>query len=52
LRPAAALVGNDVALKPNQINVNPVELARKTVEHHKPAGALSSLAKESYNMTI
>jgi len=38
-------------LKPNQLG-NPIELAKKTVDYHKPAGTLSQLAKESFNMSI
>ena len=43
---------HEIALKPNQVSVNPVEVSRKTIDQHKPAGSLSSLARESYNMTI
>ena len=41
-----------VALKPNQIGVNPLEVSRKTIDYHKPAGSLSQLAKENLKMTV
>ena len=41
----------DVALKPNQV-ANPVMVSRRTLDHHKPAGSLSSLTKESLSLTI
>jgi hypothetical protein len=48
-RQAASL---EISLKPNQIGVNPLDATRKAFDHHKPAGTLSQLAKESLGMSI
>lgn len=42
----------EISLKPNQIGVNPLDVTRKAIDHHKPAGTLSQLAKESMGMII
>jgi len=41
----------NVSLKPNQVG-NLFEMQKKTVDYHKPAGTLSTLAKEAFNITI
>jgi hypothetical protein len=51
---SGSLVSGDptIPLKPNQVGVNPLEMSRKTIDYHKPAGTLSQLARENLKMTI
>ena len=51
-RSNSLLKNTDIPLKPTQMN-NPYELQKKTAfDQHTPAGRLSSLAKESFNVQI
>jgi hypothetical protein len=47
----ATSVIKDVSLKPNQVG-NLFEMQKKTVDYHIPAGTLSTLAKEAFNMSV